>query len=147
MFQHTAARRRLLTYANTLHNHLLFQHTAARRRLPDFLLVQLTQEKGFNTQPPEGGCGRPTFAVCSSNGFNTQPPEGGCTSSKKKSELLMSFNTQPPEGGCRTKQGVSKVTGGVSTHSRPKAAAETWRHHHDNNHGFNTQPPEGGCSD
>ena len=54
-----------------------FQHTAARRRL------RLRHAKRvcmlcFNTQPPEGGCGR-TFEVGRrANGFNTQPPEGGC---------------------------------------------------------------------
>ena len=74
------------------------------------------------------------------------------------------FNTQPPEGGWRLAQGVA-VAGGfqhtaarrrlkkawlknqrekVSTHSRPKAAADLvlaasiWSC-------FNTQPPEGGC--
>ena len=34
--------------------------------------------KGFNTQPPEGGCKR-VFVVASARPrFNTQPPEGGC---------------------------------------------------------------------
>ena len=34
VFQHTAARRRLLTLKDITPIHFLFQHTAARRRLP-----------------------------------------------------------------------------------------------------------------
>ena len=34
-------------------------------------------------------------------GFNTQPPEGGCKLSQNiVNEVIDSFNTQPPEGGC-----------------------------------------------
>ena len=74
-----------------------FQHTAARRRLekPTRLKDVL---RGFNTQPPEGGCsqnkahrdshrvsthsrpkaaGRATYQLSSGACFNTQPPEGG----------------------------------------------------------------------
>ena len=35
---------------------------------------------------------------------------------------------------------------GVSTHSRPKAAAERWYGSRYSSFSFNTQPPEGGCS-
>ena len=33
-------------------------------------------------------------------GFNTQPPEGGCACSRVFAALKKGFNTQPPEGGC-----------------------------------------------
>ena len=32
----------------------------------------------FNTQPPEGGCGKSCAVGRAKHGFNTQPPEGGC---------------------------------------------------------------------
>ena len=77
MFQHTAARRRLVhdsiasVKITTVSTHsrpkaaggdwmaqirlLLFQHTAARRRLARFVEAHHSCA-GFNTQPPEGGC-------------------------------------------------------------------------------------------
>ena len=55
---------------------LLFQHTAARRRL---ILDDLhkADEARFNTQPPEGGCYGLGLPKLTANRFNTQPPEGG----------------------------------------------------------------------
>ena len=82
--------------------------------------------------------------------------------------LAISFNTQPPEGGCPQIRGVGMVGQGVSTHSRPKAAAHNLpffaffcrvsTHSRPKaaatiltprdmpSPGFNTQPPEGGCA-
>ena len=60
-------------------HHLMFQHTAARRRLLSVEGTTFPNYHGFNTQPPEGGClmvtGRVALPTMS---FNTQPPEGGC---------------------------------------------------------------------
>ena len=121
----------------------MFQHTAARRRL-----IQSNQQfffiGCFNTQPPEGGWAenekrkqelavsthsRPKAAVLSScrlqtlhRSFNTQPPEGGWNGLKKQENTSVCFNTQPPEGGCNLGQQAVKFQ-----------------------NGFNTQPPEGGC--
>ena len=56
----------------------LFQHTAARRRLlPSVPRFHLHFER-FNTQPPEGGCAGRQTGRQTGRGFNTQPPEGGC---------------------------------------------------------------------
>ena len=55
-FQHTAARRRLLGVSNSDGQKLLFQHTAARRRLHSIRFKLLLSSLSFNTQPPEGGC-------------------------------------------------------------------------------------------
>ena len=57
LFQHTAARRRLPSCKSTGGVPFPFQHTAARRRLRSGLLSK-TESPCFNTQPPEGGCGR-----------------------------------------------------------------------------------------
>ena len=54
LFQHTAARRRLVRGGALVFRSFRFQHTAARRRLVppvDFMLFRPC----FNTQPPEGG--------------------------------------------------------------------------------------------
>ena len=78
----------------------LFQHTAARRRL----LQQIGAANGnqcFNTQPPEGGCQKRHHCSQDSSCFNTQPPEGGCRSRKRSKIDSRCFNTQPPEGGCK----------------------------------------------
>ena len=86
-------------------------------------MIYTLSGRGFNTQPPEGGCQRNIirwFALIlfqhtatrrwlliavirkstPDSGFNTQPPEGGCPSVLGYSRRVVSFNTQPPEGGC-----------------------------------------------
>ena len=78
----------------------------------------------FNTQPPEGGCVVHRFYVKDVRGFNTQPPEGGCVRLARCCRLRAGFNTQPPEGGCVGPQAQVLMLRDVSTHSRPKAAAE-----------------------
>ena len=77
---------------------VLFQHTAARRRLV-YLMYSFQYKNCFNTQPPEGGWLLIGFAVYTINGFNTQPPEGGWDWQAKQNRITERFNTQPPEGG------------------------------------------------
>ena len=55
MFQHTAARRRLIEKCGYFNGSHKFQHTAARRRL-DLGQQAVKFQDSFNTQPPEGGC-------------------------------------------------------------------------------------------
>ena len=55
LFQHTAARRRLVVLEEDEPSGMVFQHTAARRRLLWRGRV-FGNVKCFNTQPPEGGC-------------------------------------------------------------------------------------------
>ena len=123
LFQHTAARRRLVISSRyrfsksavSTHSrpkaagtvfflpptsNLSFQHTAARRRLGTSISISASNGKGFNTQPPEGGW----------NVFISNRNEFEC------------FNTQPPEGGWFAAPRDLRVVVGVSTHSRPKAA-------------------------
>ena len=57
--------------------------------------------RGFNTQPPEGGCKLSQNIVNEViDSFNTQPPEGGCVAYDDDGNEIDGFNTQPPEGGC-----------------------------------------------
>ena len=55
----------------------MFQHTAARRRLVPCRRSMLRHFGGFNTQPPEGGWWPAMRFAARSVRFNTQPPEGG----------------------------------------------------------------------
>ena len=55
---------------------MLFQHTAARRRLVLYAMP-LWANRGFNTQPPEGGWCLVIHFDQRERCFNTQPPEGG----------------------------------------------------------------------
>ena len=76
-----------------------FQHTATRRWLDHAALLSFCAQKGFNTQPPEGGWPplRPRQSpLCR---FNTQPPEGGWARAPRAGAERRGFNTQPPEGG------------------------------------------------
>ena len=54
----------------------MFQHTAARRRLVLGRRIT-TGNFCFNTQPPEGGWALLQALFAANEGFNTQPPEGG----------------------------------------------------------------------
>ena len=100
-FQHTAARRRLgLGRTPCGLQPVRFQHTAARRRL-EHLERNRPILHCFNTQPPEGGWLYEFRLIAVLGRFNTQPPEGGWIKGRLLIAYLYSFNTQPPEGGWR----------------------------------------------
>ena len=119
-FQHTAARRRLVSQTAPVINAEGFQHTAARRRLAIF-------------HHKNDLCRR----------FNTQPPEGGWLVYRRFQLGMICFNTQPPEGGWAI-GAIPRVCVTVSTHSRPKAAGVDGVALESVKERFNTQPPEGG---
>ena len=75
----------------------------------------------FNTQPPEGGWLSRAAGWTAARSFNTQPPEGGWLKFSDAEKYRDSFNTQPPEGGWAD-PAIFSQNGGVSTHSRLKAA-------------------------
>ena len=54
----------------------MFQHTAARRRLVTGGYIYIYKQC-FNTQPPEGGWLSLNSILFTKGCFNTQPPEGG----------------------------------------------------------------------
>ena len=58
---------------------VVFQHTAARRRLLAIRHKRINSSMSFNTQPRGGGCWLEIFRELSClRGFNTQPRGGGC---------------------------------------------------------------------
>ena len=99
MFQHTAARRRLDILSNiAVMQWVVSTHsrpkaagvgdgvlgipnvvsTHSRPKAAGSSVITLPHgEKGFNTQPPEGGWFHKLRHIQRRNGFNTQPPEGG----------------------------------------------------------------------
>ena len=98
-FQHTAARRRLVSVTACISPCAMFQHTAARRRL-NRQRVDTQSDACFNTQPPEGGW---QWRRCSHYRGRVS------THSRPKAAVRLHGRTTFP---CP-----------VSTHSRPKAAA------------------------
>ena len=127
-----------------LHSTPTFQHTAARRRLVSYHITAVLFHFRFNTQPPEGGWVPARYPARCRGRFNTQPPEGGWRHRRTVRRHTAGFNTQPPEGGWmdrlttvarevvfqhtaarRRLEGkglYQQAWGLVSTHSRPKAA-------------------------
>ena len=99
-FQHTAARRRLLDFVHWLEVWQLFQHTAARRRLPRFLRMPL------NT-----GRFQHTAARRRLPGVHLTLPIHHRFQHTAARRRLRFVIIAPP------------ALPGVSTHSRPKAAA------------------------
>ena len=144
-------------------NPVLFQHTAARRRLVVKIFSHVTTGS-FNTQPPEGGCLRQCSCYYLDK-VSTHSRPKAAVRKKAQKDYRGRFNTQPPEGGCC---GFCRLRfiGVVSTHSRPKAAdfaaammifktvvqhtaarrrLTAFRIDYPYLFSFNTQPPEGGC--
>ena len=99
----------------------------------------------FNTQPPEGGCNRVVLILGVKCSFNTQPPEGGCEKSTLAKKLYLMFQHTAARRRLLTATALIKRQKGVSTHSRPKAAALLGVSMEPEVESFNTQPPEGGC--
>ena len=122
----------------------MFQHTAARRRLVGYkLLTGLGQKVSTHSRPKAAGLDQCLYRT-EYQGFNTQPPEGGWTLTCAVLQLSQCFNTQPPEGGwVRPSRSMSNRIL-VSTHSRPKAAGSLFQTAIQFKTCFNTQPPEGG---
>ena len=99
LFQHTAARRRLVFPIFTNTPLILFQHTAARRRLVFGFGVSSPAPVGFNTQPPEGGWKSLILSTSTTMvSTHSRPKAAGLARIASRYER-QSFNTQPPEGG------------------------------------------------
>ena len=129
----------------------LFQHTAARRRLVVTRFLVNFFNRRFNTQPPEGGWRLANDGWRYRCRFNTQPPEGGwfragescagdClfqhTAARRRLEDVrhaqhrywwVSTHSRPKAAGREVYRASLNTL--VSTHSRPKAAGEANRHH------------------
>ena len=120
----------------------MFQHTAARRRLVCFCTFQ-NYHPGFNTQPPEGGWTNITKPKQAERGFNTQPPEGGWDKRAGSGRTMSGFNTQPPEGGWLEGH-ILLLIAAMFQHTAARRRL-AWPYRQPIPFScFNTQPPEGG---
>ena len=144
MFQHTAARRRLVWPVSFHTSRAGFQHTAARRRLGLVHFSGCTKYLvSTHSRPKAAGyeyfhLGRILFS------FNTQPPEGGWSAFLDPFDSPdVSTHSRPKAAGLAC-EAVLCLSSAVSTHSRPKAAGKYGSSVIMSRHGFNTQPPEGG---
>ena len=166
LFQHTAARRRLVDRRRLGGNEPCVS-THSRPKAAGILFVSVYYLYGcFNTQPPEGGW-VDEFLIQQHNQVSTHSrPKAAGLSRQRIGQLYNCFNTQPPEGGWdypellhsleipfqhtaarrRLAYDAYQVLKGdlVSTHSRPKAAGCSVSASSPKMPCFNTQPPEGG---
>ena len=101
MFQHTAARRRLVKLPILANKLSKFQHTAARRRLGYYKYRKLSDDSVSTHSRPKAAGPAFTGTAGQHSSFNTQPPEGGWGYFFACADTGDSFNTQPPEGGWR----------------------------------------------
>ena len=104
----------------------MFQHTAARRRLLFVAFAAIAIGDSFNTQPPEGGC--------SLKDFLNHPVITVSTHSRPKAAAIFDWEQEPESGEFQHTAArrrlhdppiQQKVDVWVSTHSRPKAAAKS----------------------
>ena len=122
----------------------LFQHTAARRRLVPHPLRRRLQPMVSTHSRPKAAGNRPPPIFPATGRFQHTAARRRLGKIRLQARLSnLSFNTQPPEGGWLPKRDLSlKIV--VSTHSRPKAAGKTKTPSSTTASCFNTQPPEGG---
>ena len=101
---------------------LLFQHTAARRRLvrlPPLILPILAVSTHSRPKAAGRRNRRNRGSVCR---FNTQPPEGGWNTMSSATPTSRSFQHTAARRRLAARSSSPKVIYIVSTHSRPKAA-------------------------
>ena len=125
VFQHTAARRRL-HLEPIIADRVNAVSTHSHPKAAAFSFSAEGKPEPVSTHShPKAAAFSEIFFEDFKRGFNTQPPEGGCNVISVSRSGMSSFNTQPPEGGCRHKGSKPLFRLKVSTHSHPKAAART----------------------
>ena len=99
-FQHTAARRRLLSALNWRERYFLVStHSRPKAAAHNYFPELITSPVSTHSRP-KAAAAADSGGAGSGDGFNTQPPEGGCPPARIAPVSIISFNTQPPEGGC-----------------------------------------------
>ena len=123
LFQHTAARRRLIILPLMLWlMNSVSTHSRPKAAETTLQTAMMAFTVSTHSRPKAAGNRRRTLARTVAR-FNTQPPEGGCCWRAGVYSLHSSFNTQPPEGGWQQQIYQCRPCL-VSTHSRPKAAGQ-----------------------
>ena len=143
MFQHTAARRRLVNVEWETQIKGKFQHTAARRRLGiGFVRYQFGQ--CFNTQPPEGGWLNRLCTVAHILLFQHTAARRRLVQFRGQPRLLLPVSThsRPKAAGCATTTSAIRRFWFQHTAARRRLGRGLQRL--GGGQSFNTQPPEGG---
>ena len=100
MFQHTAARRRLvLVTAKSVTKSFLFQHTAARRRLGATSQYPISSFFVSTHSRPKAAGIISGLHFFDGSLFQHTAARRRLAYEDKDNEMLLRFNTQPPEGG------------------------------------------------
>ena len=101
----------------------MFQLTAARRRLHQYSFTAGTRhDVSTHSRPKAAAIGQVELLTWSLS-FNSQPPEGGCAAAAVISMSIMLFQLTAARRRLHALGFVLVNNAGVSTHSRPKAAA------------------------
>ena len=101
LFQHAAARRRLVRVMSGIHRLSMFQHAAARRRLA--LLDKggaISAHVSTRSRPKAAGFLKALYRCYKCVSTRSRPKAAGVYS-RQPFRYKKSFNTQPPEGGWR----------------------------------------------
>ena len=122
-----------------------FQHTGTRRWLLHTKHLHRTTNGRFNTQPPEGSCHPVITEKIKSLVFQHTAARRRLHTSKMARLPRWWFQHTAARRRLRFRSGLVNNSFGVSTHSRPKAAAPKRPTCTSIHRRFNTQPPEGGC--
>ena len=144
-FQHTAARRRLRGKAN---KHLGKAMVSTHSRPKAAASITLPDGNAFKVSTHSRPKAAARFLITSAmglRGFNTQPPEGGCWRILDFLVFRVGVSTHSRPKAAASHVFISSEFPCVSTHSRPKAAAAIRPAVISTTNSFNTQPPEGGC--
>ena len=103
-FQHTAARRRLLAARKLVVGMVQFQHTAARRRLLlGYRNVRPRYSVSTHSRPKAAAFFKPV-QPCRGRSFNTQPPEGGCGRLKLPLAFVLVSTHSRPKAAAASRQ-------------------------------------------
>ena len=145
MFQHTAARRRLL-FKQSERVARWAVSTHSRPKAAAQLVGKILNGSVVSTHSRPKAAATVIVNVAIDNLVSTHSrPKAAAGHHKSSCRVGKSFNTQPPEGGCAMYINDDVQYMRVSTHSRPKAAATIAIITRRFTLSFNTQPPEGGC--
>ena len=125
-FQHTAARRRLVDAFVSVVTQELFQHTAARRRLGFCACCTSAVVIVSTHSRPKAAGSRTAILVADTSFQHTAARRRLGQHGSLFPARTNRFNTQPPEGGWFGTVAFVFDEGGVSTHSRPKAAGANY---------------------
>ncbi len=141
LFQHSAARRRLIS--TQLLNAILYVSTLSRPKAADHYFRTWFSQSSFNTQPPEGGCSKPALTASSKSKFQH-------SAARRRLAIVevLAFDLSVVSTLSRPKAAATypsfQVTDRRFQHSAARRRLYSRPYQRESWICFNTQPPEGG---